>query len=292
MARTQDDATKELVQFLQKMSEAVVSTSKLVLQVQLRQDYLQQSIDRLTNILREQQLRAVGERDLPRVTLATKHPVAIHSDDHKSPLGARQDNTHYPRFVRRCEQIFQRPLRALDLGCAGGGLVFDFLTRGHMAIGLEGSDYPKRHGAGEWPLIPNNLFTCDITKPFQLSHEIDGTPCKFEVISMWEVLEHMEEEQLPQLFENIKSHLAPDGIFACSVATFECADEESGAVYHKIVQGKDWWHSKAKHFGFKLEKNLFSCLDFPRGSGNGPMDWSAERDPQMGFHMVLRLASH
>ena len=73
--------------------------------------------------------------------LVTDHPIAFHSDDHKHPRGTRNDNTRHPRFVRKCETVFGRKIRALDLGCAGGGLVLDFLLAGHSAVGLEGSDY-------------------------------------------------------------------------------------------------------------------------------------------------------
>lgn len=34
---------------------------------------------------------------------------------------------------------------------------------------------------------------------------------KFDVITTWEVLGHIAERNLPQLFENIKRHLASDG---------------------------------------------------------------------------------
>jgi hypothetical protein len=54
----------------------------------------------------------------------------------------------------------------MDLGCSGGGIILDALLRGHMAIGLEGSDVSLKQQRAEWRVIPNHLFTCDITKPF------------------------------------------------------------------------------------------------------------------------------
>lgn len=275
-----------LIDIIRDVSQSV--TFQIVREIKKQHESLQYSVDRLLNMVLNQELRAIDDGDLPRVALRTDYPVAVQSDDHKTPLGARQDNTHYPRFVRRCEQIFRRSLRALDLGCAGGGLVMDFVTRGHLAIGLEGSDYPRRHARGEWPILPQNLFTCDISKPFQLIDTVDDSPCKFDVISMWEVLEHMELSQLSGLFDNVLKHLAPQGIFVASVATFECEDVATGAVYHRLIEAKPWWHEQAKRYGFTLCEDLFTTLDFPRGSGNGPNDWSAERDPHLGFHLVLR----
>jgi hypothetical protein len=33
---------------------------------------------------------------------------------------------------------------------------------------------------------------------------------------------------------------------------------------------------------------LFNIKDFPRGSGNGPYDWDAIKNPDLGFHIVAR----
>jgi hypothetical protein len=57
----------------------------------------------------------------------------------------------------------------MDLGCSGGGLVFDFLLRGHTAVGIEGSDFSQKSQRAEWRLLNQcNLLTADITKPFQV----------------------------------------------------------------------------------------------------------------------------
>ena len=41
-----------------------------------------------------------------------------------------------------------------------------FLADGYTAVGLEGSDAPKRFRSGR-SMIPNHLFSCDITEPFE-----------------------------------------------------------------------------------------------------------------------------
>jgi 2-polyprenyl-3-methyl-5-hydroxy-6-metoxy-1,4-benzoquinol methylase len=217
--------------------------------------------------------------------LSTEYPVAVESHDHIFPLGTAQDNTRYPRFIARCEEVLGEPLRALDLGCAGGGLVLDFLSNGHEAMGLEGSDYPKKNQQFQWRWLRDRLFTCDITKSFTISNT-KGDQASFDVISMWEVLEHIEERDLSHLFDNIKKHLSSRGIFCASVATFECADPVTGAVWHKTVKPKSWWHEQLRKAGLKPVDGLFTVRDFPRGSGNGPQDWDELRNPEMGFHIV------
>jgi hypothetical protein len=70
-------------------------------------------------------------------TVQTDYPVAYESNDHRFPWGTKNDNTRPPRFVAACERHFpDQTLRYMDLGCSGG-LVFDFLLRGHMAVGIE-----------------------------------------------------------------------------------------------------------------------------------------------------------
>lgn len=219
--------------------------------------------------------------------LTTGHPVAVKSHDHLFPLGTAQDNTRYPRFIAKCEEVLGGQINALDLGCAGGGLVLDFLSKGHEAIGLEGSDHPKKNQLFQWKWLKDRLHTCDITKPFLISN-VGGAPAAFDVISMWEVLEHIEEADLPQLFKNIKTHLSTRGLFIASVATFECSDPVTGAVWHKTVKPKSWWSEKLNASGLELVDGLFSVRDFPRGSGNGPQDWDEINNPEMGFHVVAR----
>ncbi len=223
-------------------------------------------------------------------SLRTDFPVAINSDDHIFPCGTMRDNTRHPRFVRAIEIIFGKKISTLDLGCAGGGLVMDFLLAGNDSMGIEGSDYSERWVRAEWGTIPHRLFTADITKPFNIYNH--AKPAKFELITAWEVLEHIPENEIPNLFQNIRNHLAFGGLFVGSVATFPHEDPVTGAVWHVTVKPKEWWHSVAVASGFDIVEGLFEVEDFPRGSGNPRRsDWSAKEDPSLGFHLCLRLRS-
>jgi SAM-dependent methyltransferase/glycosyltransferase involved in cell wall biosynthesis len=246
------------------------------------QEAEQRDRDLIDLALRRQPLSA------PVARLVTENPLAIDSADHVFPRGTRNDNTRHLRFVRACEKLFPKPIRHLDLGCAGGGLVWDFLLCGHVSYGIEGSNLSKLEQRAEWRSIPEYLFTADITKPFGFA-DASGNPLTFQVISAWEVLEHIHEKDLPRLIENIDRHLAPSGVFVASVATFEDRDPSTGAVWHVTVRPPDWWHERFSSLGWSAETGLFSHRDFVRGIDNPSADdWDAKTQPEMGFHLVYR----
>lgn len=219
------------------------------------------------------------------VQVDTKHPVAVNSDDHIHPKGTAADNTRYPRFVRTMQRAMGDNLAFLDLGCSGGGLVLDFLLAGHDAYGIDGSDYSARNQRAMWGILPDRLFTADISKPFRL--HAGGTTKLFNVISAWEMLEHIQTDDLETVFRNIDTHLDPDGIFIASVATED--DIHEGVNLHKTVKPRSWWLERCASFGFEPADLGTETEDFPRGSGNPTtLDWNYRTNPEKGFHLVLR----
>jgi SAM-dependent methyltransferase len=235
--------------------------------------------------------RTSGFVPQPDFELQTDHPVAFASHDHQFPWGTKNDNTRSPRFVRACESAFATPIQYMDLGCSGGGLVLDFILCGHRAVGIDGSDYSLKAQRAEWRLLRNSLFTADIAYPFTILERATGRPMACDVISAWEVLEHLSEEQLPRLFENVARHLKPGGLFVGSVTTAPDGDPELGIVYHLSVQPRPWWEAIFRRCGFtNSETNPFQHADFCRLTGNGPMDPDNRTNPEIGFHFVLRKA--
>ena len=186
------------------------------------------------------------------VTLKTEFPVAFESPDHLVPWGTANDNSSNKKFVLFMDDLVSRQVgardkRFLDLGCSGGQLVKDFLDMGWTAVGLEGSDFSQKHQRANWPLLGGkNLFTCDLTKPFDL--RLDGKPAQFQIITAWEVLEHIPQNDLESLFRTISRLLAPDGYFIAS--TTAAPDIHDGIDLHQTkmtnAQWRDWVQRNVK----------------------------------------------
>jgi SAM-dependent methyltransferase len=245
----------------------------------------------LRSIRKNQHLESVQKGLYARLKLETQHPVALYSQDTKKPRGAKNDNSFQQSFNNKLFDFYPndgKPLNILDLGCAGGGLVRSLLDDGHFAIGLEGSDFPKTHGLGEWSTIPGNLFNCDITEPFLLAEETTTSqPFLFDIVTAWEVLEHIPEERIPQLMGNIRSHLKPEGRIIFSIATFPDLDEATGTNWHVCVHQKPWWVAKFKELGYdEITSHPFGKEHWLRGSGHCRGDW--HEDDGKGFHLILK----
>ena len=225
------------------------------------------------------------------IKLETEYPVAYESNDHIVPHGTIRDDTRYPRFIHACEMYFKDmdKLAFADLGCSSGGIVLDALLRGHEAVGLEGSDESFKQQRAHWRVIPKNLFTCDVTKPFTLKK--DGIRKEFDVISAWEMLEHIRESDLDILLKNIKDHLKLGGIFVGSIANWDDIDEKTGVNWHVNLHPYEWWSEKFKIFGFEIITEKFSPYDMARGTYNPPhcYEFPAESyDPEKDFYIVAK----
>ena len=225
------------------------------------------------------------------IKLETEYPVAYESNDHIVPHGTVRDDTRYPRFIHACEMYFKdiTKLAFVDLGCSSGGIVLDALLRGHEAVGLEGSDESFKQQRAQWRVIPKNLFTCDVTKPFVLKK--DGSRKEFDVISAWEMLEHIKEDDLDGLLTNIKVHLKSGGIFVGSIANWDDIDEETGVNWHVNLHPYEWWAERFREAGFEIITEKFSPYDMARGTFNPPHCYefpSQGYDPEKDFYIVAK----
>ena len=183
-----------------------------------------------------------------KISLKCKRKIAYNSLDHVAPLGTRQDNSSNHLFNEKLYRLYgYKQITLLDIGCSGGRLVKETIDDGHIAVGLEGSDYSKRFHRAEWRTIPEFLFTCDVTKPFSLYIYPPKRPMLFNVVTAWEFMEHIEKKDLAPLIHNVKKHMASDCIWVMSIAN--CPSIYNGIDLHRTKESKEWWVSKLREFG-------------------------------------------
>ena len=189
------------------------------------------------------------------LNIQTAYPVAFESPDHVAPKGTALNNSTNKKFVLHMDELLYSkstgaPVHFLDLGCAGGQLVKDFLRLGWLAAGLEGSDYSLKKRRANWRTLANkNLFTGDITKPFQMT--LGGAPIKFHLITAWEVLEHIATPDLEGLFRNISTHLEDGGYFIASTSSL--SDIHNGIELHQTRWTNQEWRSFVEQRHRELE---------------------------------------
>jgi 2-polyprenyl-3-methyl-5-hydroxy-6-metoxy-1,4-benzoquinol methylase len=173
----------------------------------------------------------------------TEYPVATTSPDYIHPHGTMRDNHTSIPFIEEVvtHHFGDRKIYVMDLGCSGGQLIKDFYDLGHFAIGLEGSDYSAKIGRACWEEGYNKyLFTCDCAKPYQIL--FDENSVLFDLITAWEVIEHIHPDELDQFFLNIYNHLKDDGFFVGSISTKNEIIE--GVVLHQSVFDENKWKTE------------------------------------------------
>lgn len=179
--------------------------------------------------------------------IITNNPIAVDSLDHLYPWGTRYDNHTNIEFIKEIENHFDnKKISFLDIGCAGGQFAVDFHNRGHVSVGIEGSDYSAKAGRANWPEFHNRLlFTCDAAKPYTIVDDTDNS-IKFDCISSWEVIEHIEYSELNQFFINITNHMHENSIFVGSIALVDDLHDGKGDFgqevnLHQSVLTKTKW---------------------------------------------------
>jgi SAM-dependent methyltransferase len=179
-----------------------------------------------------------------KAKIVTNFPIA-YCKDHFEPYGTAYDNSKNGLYVRELISRCGPDMKYMDLGCAGGGFVRQFVKNSNIfAVGVEGSDFSQKNKRAEWDVIPDYLFTADITKPFYFLDENDEK-IKFDAISSFDVLEHISVNDLPNVINNIKDNLTDNGIFIASIATFQDAEN-----YHVTCELKPWWDNLFNSYGF------------------------------------------
>lgn len=207
----------------------------------------------------------MGGRNSVKFSIQTNDPIAVDSLDHTHPCGAMRDCSANPWFNQALRRYYGRPFRTLDIGCAGGCFVKSLLDEGMEAVGIEGSDYMRENSLFHWPeLDGKNLFTCDATKYFDILS--DGRGCSFDVVTAWEVLEHIKMSDLEAFLHNVKNHLMPDGLFICSISSVDSPHTYNGenVDLHRTIMPHEHWIEWMERAGFIQRVDIADALGHDR----------------------------
>jgi len=165
------------------------------------------------------------------------------------------------QFNKKLYELFpNQRISVLDLGCGGGNFVKTIIEEGHIAIGVDCFYIYEKFMPASWNIIPNNLFMCDISSPFQIYQEKDQI--KFDVITSWEFMEHLYEEDVNGVMSNIINNLKEKGYYICSISY----SQEYG---HFCIRDREWWVSKFKEYNLLECEHLKSYFsEYPRQLDN------------------------
>jgi SAM-dependent methyltransferase len=234
------------------------------------------------------QIKLEPVQDLQFTIQPNKKIINIENPEFLNPRGARYDGISIdPKsFINKSKKFFGKNYSHLDLGCGSGSLIYYSREENIDAVGIDNILDQKSKYAFWLSKYKNAYLNTDITKDFQIySKEEDA---KFDLITLWEVFEHIEKQDLPILIKNIAKHMNKNSLLIGSVCTIRDENPLKKSVYHKTVENKDWWISKFKENGIcEFKDHDYYTEDMIRGNGIGYFDWDPKDD--YGFHIIGKL---
>jgi hypothetical protein len=92
-----------------------------------------------------------------------------------------------------------------------------------------------------------------------------STPLQFNVITAWEFFEHITEDGIAGVVENLRRHLAPHGVVMASIATYP--DIVNGVVLHQTIHMKPWWVQTFERLGLHHQPDVEKYFGFDMLNG-------------------------
>lgn len=155
--------------------------------------------------------------------------------------GENHGNKHFNNYIN-C--LFNRKISVLDLGCGGGKFIHDVIEDGNLGIGLEGFQRYEINKIAEWSKIPENLKIINIAKSYQILNEHDQF-IKFDIITSWEVLEHLFEDEIDTFLQNIYNHSHQETFIFLTISF----RPDNG---HFTIKPLQWWLEKFQNNNFRI----------------------------------------
>lgn len=132
----------------------------------------------------------------------------------------------------------------LDLGCGSGILTHAFRSRGVNTCTVDANPI----AAKDSPYIDENHFLARTDKALDIRDE-QGNRKKFDLITSFDHVEHIEDKTIHIFMSNVKEHLADDGIFIFIAHTFTYPGDQ--AHIHCNTSPKEYWIQKLEENGMR-----------------------------------------
>jgi len=159
----------------------------------------------------------------------------------------------FPQFCKALTALVTTKIKLLDIGCGPGISLKIAQKHGIEAFGIDIAENCKQYWNGSRTLSiasANNL-------PFT-----SGT---FDVVSAWDVLEHIPEQAIDQTLKEIKRVSKLEGLQSVVICLTEEQCKHGDLQCHLTVHNYDWWIAKINQAGFrplslKLDKSKTHLL--------------------------------
>jgi ubiquinone/menaquinone biosynthesis C-methylase UbiE len=165
-----------------------------------------------------------------------------------NPLYVLAQNSPGLRIVMQSESVLKHlGGRSLDVGC-GPGFAVEYLARQDFNFETYGVDISDQalavarkrlEGHHQKDLVARLTAINSQTLPFE-----DGF---FQLLTCFDVLEHLDETDIDSTLAEIDRVLAPGGTFLGAVSCRKAgSNDKFGDNLHRTVQATDWWIQKTQ----------------------------------------------
>jgi 2-polyprenyl-3-methyl-5-hydroxy-6-metoxy-1,4-benzoquinol methylase len=178
-------------------------------------------------------------------------------------------------MTKHLDVMYGTPQHTLDVGAGIGDFTAAWLKRGVDAYALEGS----KECLSKIVIPRERMIIADLRFPINLPVNV---PQKYDLITCWEVAEHIEREYVVPFIQNLAKFVEDDGVLAMSICTL-------AGRYHCTVRELPWWLSHFKAAGFRHtgDEELFRELAGRPYIDKGGWDHRAGNLRMLGNNMVI-----
>ena len=152
------------------------------------------------------------------------------------------DHATYYNLVKDLKFYFPNVKSILELGCGAGNLSSHYksLSPEVLYVTMDINAVSPTLGL----INPDTHVIAFTDRPFNIVNEKNST-IQFDLILSFEHFEHIPEERIPQLLNNIKNHCHPNTIIIATAANFS-------SVIHPTAWSKEEWSIFLDNQGFQM----------------------------------------